>query len=117
MQRRSPHLGAMQRPINVDLPHKLGRDEARRRIAGNIHQLAGHIPGGAAQVDSHWVGDTLNLNVHAMGQEVKAEIGVEEKVVHCKIDLPGMLSFFAGPIEAFLKRKGDDLLLEDKRDP
>ena len=22
----------MQRPIDVDLPHKLGRDEARRRI-------------------------------------------------------------------------------------
>ena len=106
----------MQRPINVDLPHKLGRDEARRRIAGNIDQLSGHIPGGAAQVNSHWVGDTLNLNVHAMGQEVKAEIAVDEKVVHCKIDLPGMLSLFAGPIEAFLKRKCDDLLLEDKRD-
>ena len=106
----------MQRPINVDLPHKLGRDEARRRIAGNIDSLAGHIPGGAAQVDSHWVGDTLNLNVHAMGQEVKAEIAVDEKVVHCTIDLPGMLALFAGPIEAFLKRKGDDLLLEDKRD-
>ena len=106
----------MQRPINVDLPHKLGRDEARRRIADNIGSLAGHIPGGAADVQSHWVGDTLNLNVAAMGQEVKAVIEVDERVVHCKIDLPGMLAMFAGPIEAFLKRKGDDLLLEDKRD-
>jgi len=106
----------MQRPINVDLPHKLGRDEARRRIAGNIDQLAGHIPGGAAEVKSSWVGDTLHLNVVAMGQEIKAEIAVDEKVVHCMIDLPGMLALFAGPIEAFLKRKGDDLLLEDKRD-
>ena len=50
-----------------------------------------------------------------MGQEVKAVIEVEETVVHCNIDLPGMLGMFAGPIEAFLKRKGDDLLLEDKR--
>ena len=105
----------MQRPINVDLPHKLGRDEARRRIAGNIDSLAGHIPGGTADVKSHWVGDTLNLNVQAMGQEVKALIEVDETVVHCKIDLPGMLAMFAGPIEGFLKRKGDDLLLEDKR--
>ena len=86
------------------------------QLMGNIDQLAGHIPGGAAHVDSHWVGDTLNLNVHAMGQDVKAEIAVDEKVVHCKIDLPGMLALFAGPIEAFLKRKGDDLLLEDKRE-
>jgi hypothetical protein len=28
--------------------------------------------------------------------------------------LPGMLSFFAAPIEAALKAKGSDLLLEDK---
>ncbi len=105
----------MSRPINVDLPHKLGRDEARRRIAGNIDQLAGHIPGGTADVTSRWEGDTLHLDVAAMGQQVKATIEVEEAVVHCNIDLPGMLSLFAGPIEAFLKRKGDDLLLEDKR--
>ena len=106
----------MQRPINVDLPHKLGRDEARRRIAGNIDQLAGHIPGGMAAVESNWSGDTLNLVVHAMGQAVNAEIAVDEKVVHCTFELPGMLSLFAGPIEAFLKKKGSDLLLEDKRD-
>ena len=35
----------MQQPIDVDLPHKLGRDEARRRIAGNFHKLRDHIPG------------------------------------------------------------------------
>ena len=105
----------MQRPINVDLPHKLGRDEARRRIAGNIDQLAGHIPGGAADVTSRWEGDTLYLDVAAMGQQVKALIEVDETVVHCNIDLPGILGMLAGPIEAVLKRKGNDLLLEDKR--
>ena len=88
-QRRPSHLDAMQRPINVDLPHKLGRDEARRRIAGNIDQLAGHIPGGMAAVESNWSGDTLNLVVHAMGQEVNAEIAVDEKVVRCKFDASG----------------------------
>ena len=57
----------MSRPINVDLPHKLGRDEARRRIAGNIDQLAGHIPGGTAEVKSRWAGDTLHLDVGGDG--------------------------------------------------
>ena len=105
----------MQRPINVDLPHKLGRDEARRRIAANIHKLENHIPGGA-EVSSRWEGDTLKLNVGAMGQSVESEIGVDESVVHCRIQLPGLLSLFATPIEAMLKSKGSDLLLEDKRD-
>ena len=107
---------SMQRPIDVDLPHKLGRDEARRRLANNIHKLQDHIPGGASHVDSSWAGDRLNLTVHAMGQAVEAEIDVEETKVHCRIQLPGMLSLFAAPIEAMLKAKGSDLLLEDKRD-
>ena len=37
----------MTQPIDVDLPHNLGKDEARRRIANNIHKLEEHIPGGA----------------------------------------------------------------------
>jgi hypothetical protein len=105
----------MSQPIQVDLPHKLGKDEARRRIAGNIHKLKDHIPGGAAQVESSWSGDQLKLDVSAMGQTIEALIGVEEKVVHCRVLLPGMLGMFARPIEAMLQKKGG-LLLEDQRD-
>jgi len=103
----------MQRPIDVDMPHKLGRDEARRRIATNIHTLKDHIPGGASQVDSSWAGDTLNLKIHAMGQAVDAQITVEESKLHVRVMLSGMLAMFAGPIEAMLNKKGADLLLED----
>ena len=66
----------MSQPIEVDLPHKLGKDEARRRIANNIHKLEEHIPGGA-QVQSGWAGDQLNLDVAAMGQSVTATIDVD----------------------------------------
>ena len=104
----------MERPVDVELPHRLGREEARRRIAGNVHKLHEHIPGGAAQVQSSWAGDQLNLDITAMGQKVAAVIHVEETRVRCRVMLPGMLSFFAGPIEAALNRKGSDLLLEDR---
>ena len=105
----------MERPIDVDIPHKLGRDEAHRRIADNIHKLKDHIPGGARHIESHWSGERLRLVVNAMGQSVEALIDVEESKVHCRIQLPGMLALFARPIEAMLKAKGGDLLLEDKR--
>ncbi|NUT01732.1 MAG: hypothetical protein HOP96_12240 [Sphingomonas sp.] len=104
----------MERPVDVELPHRLGRDEARRRIANNIHKLRDHIPGGAAQVDSNWTGDQLNLDITAMGQKVAALIDVEETKVRCRVMLPGMLGFFAGAIEAALNKKGSDLLLEDR---
>jgi hypothetical protein len=104
----------MERPIEVELPHKLGREEAHRRIANNVHKLRNHIPGGAAQVQSSWAGEQLNLDITAMGQKVAAQIDVEDTKVRCRVVLPGMLALFAGPIEAALNAKGRDLLLEDK---
>ena len=101
----------MTQPIDVDLPHKLGKEEARRRIANNVHKLTEHIPGGA-QVQSGWTGDQLNLDVAAMGQAVKATIDVLEDKVHLKVLLPGMLGMFSGVIAAALQKKGS-VLLED----
>jgi putative polyhydroxyalkanoate system protein len=103
----------MNQPIDVDLPHNLGKDEARRRIANNIHKLEQHIPGGA-QVQSGWTGDQLNLQVAALGESINATIDVLENKVHLKVLLPGMLGMFSGMIHAALQKKGD-LLLEDHR--
>jgi putative polyhydroxyalkanoate system protein len=101
----------MSQPIEVDLPHKLGKDEARRRIANNLHKLQEHIPGGA-QVQSGWSGDQLNLDVAAMGQSVTAQIDVMEDKVRLKVLLPPMLGMFSGIIRAALQKKGS-VLLED----
>jgi len=104
----------MTQPIDVDLPHNLGKDEARRRLAANIGSLERHLPGGA-RVENRWDGDRLNLTIHAMGQAVESQIDVMDAKVHCRVMLPGMLALFAAPIAAALKAKGSDLLLEDKR--
>jgi putative polyhydroxyalkanoate system protein len=101
----------MTQPIDIDLPHNLGKDEARRRIANNIHKLQDHIPG-AASVKSGWTGDQLNLQVAAMGEAVNATIDVQETKVHLKVLLPGMLGMFSGLVQAALQKKGS-VLLED----
>lgn len=108
-------IARMSQPIDVELPHKLGKDEARRRIANNVHRLEEHIPGGA-QVQSGWAGDQLNVDVAALGQQVTATIDVEETRVRVRVLLPGMLGMFAGPIQAMLQKKGD-VLLEDHTKP
>src|SRR3954452_18402905 len=101
----------MSQPIEVDLPHKLGKEEARRRIANNIHRLEEHIPRGAT-VQSGWAGDQLNLRVNALGDSVQATINVEESKVRVRVLLPGLLGMFSGTIQSMLQKKGD-LLLED----
>jgi hypothetical protein len=104
----------MSSPIVVDLPHNLGAEEARRRIARNIDRLGDHIPGGAAKVDSSWTGDRLDLRVAAMGQDVSARIDVQEKLVRLEVMLPPVLSFFGKQMEALIRRQGAEML-EDKR--
>lgn len=103
----------MATPIQVDLPHKLGAAEAKRRIEGGIGRLKDFVPGTTA-VRSAWTGDRLGLQVSAMGQEVNAQIDVRDTLVHVEMLLPPALAFFGKAIEAALRKKGTDLL-EDKR--
>lgn len=102
----------MTHPLVVDLPHRLGQAEAKRRIDRGIGRIADHVPGGA-EAEHDWAGDRLNLRVTAMGQTVSAHIDVLEAVVRVELLLPPALSFFARPVEAMLRRKGTELL-EDK---
>ena len=102
----------MSNPMTVDLPHQLGAEEARRRIERNLGKLTDHIPGGA-QVSSRWTGNRLDLDVGAMGQQVAAEIDIQEKLVRLKVTLPPALAFFGGAIEPLIRRQGA-AMLEDK---
>lgn len=102
----------MSNPLTVDLPHKLGAEEARRRIERNVGKLTDHIPGGA-QVDSRWTGDRLDLDVGAMGQQIATQIDIQESVVRLTVNLPPALAFFGGMIEPLIRKQGA-VLLEDK---
>ena len=99
-------------PLTVDLPHKLGAQEARRRIERNVGKLTDHIPGGA-QVGSRWTGDRLDLDVGAMGQQVSAQIDIQETVVRMTVNLPPALGFFRGMLEPLIRSQGA-AMLEDR---
>ena len=102
----------MNKPLVVDLPHKLGAEEAKRRMRNGIGKLQDYIPGGG-HVESGWNGNRMTMRVQAMGQEVVGHIDVEETKVRLELMLPPMLSLFAGKIEGLLRSRGSELL-EDK---
>ena len=102
----------MSGPITVDLPHRLGAEEAKRRIGANIGSLTSHLPAGA-RVRSSWQGERLNLGVAAMGQEIDAALDIQDSLVRVTVMLPPALAFFGKAIEAALRRTGPQLL-EDR---
>ncbi|TGX54919.1 hypothetical protein E5A73_05615 [Sphingomonas gei] len=99
----------MADPVIVDIPHKLGREAARARIAGGVGKIAEIVPGGG-HVEQRWEGDTLHFTVSAMGQQVASRLEVRDDKVRAEVDLPPMLALFASKIREKLAEKGTKLL-------
>jgi hypothetical protein len=98
--------------MSVDVPHKLGAAEARRRIANGTGQLVGRLPAGATATPT-WIGDRLQLDINALGQAMKANLDVQETLVRVEVVLPPALAFLRPLIESGIRRTGAELL-EDR---
>ena len=103
----------MAKPVVVDIPHKLGRTEARRRIDDGFAQLTGHI-GAVGSVAKGWDGDRLTFSMTAVGQAISGLIDVGDDAVRLEVVLPGLLGMIAGKIRGTIQKEGQ-VLLEDKR--
>jgi len=100
-------------PITVNIPHQLGRAEARRRIEAGFARIAHLLPGSAGTQRENWVGDSVNFKVAAMGQSATGVIDVFDAEVRMKIELPGLLGILASGFRNRLQKAGQ-LLLTNK---
>jgi hypothetical protein len=101
------------KPIVVDIPHDLGREEARRRLETGFARIRQQIVGQALSVDERWEGERLNFSAAAFGQTASGRVDVFEKSVRIEVDLPWLLATIAEKVQRRTKREGV-LLLEKK---
>jgi hypothetical protein len=107
---------AMSREVLVVLPHSLGRDEARRRVADAIESARASLGQGVVNASAHWPNpDHADINVTAMGQSVSAQIDVEDAQVRVRVLLPWLLAGLAGKVGERIERAGATLQIG--RDP
>lgn len=107
----------MASPMKFDIPHKLGKAEAKRRIEAGIPKLARHIPGGGT-VQADWTGeDRMAMTVTAMGQKVSVDMLVEDAVVRATVAVPLMLSMMAGAISGFVQTSAEKMLASPSPNP
>jgi hypothetical protein len=99
-------------PLIIDLSHDLDPAEVRRRMNAGVSKLPSHIPGGVAKVSASWPSDDrMAVDVSALGQEIATTLDVRADVVRVTVHLPGLLALAAAPIEAVIRRSGEQLLL------
>ena len=100
----------MSKSIVITVPHALGKDEARRRVAFEIDQLKSAYVDKFAHSEVRWLGDAADIRVVALAQEIKAHIDVASDVVRVEILLPWLLASLAGRVESRLTTTARDTL-------
>jgi len=104
---------AMAPPLVVSIPHRLGREEARRRLQAGLTRAAASVP--VLHVDEErWDGDRMIFRVRALGQAASGHVDVEDDHVRVEVTLPWLLQRFAEVAQTAIRSRGN--LLLTKRD-
>ena len=103
----------MSQPLVVTIPHRLGKQEAVRRLQSGLGRARtgyGHV----LQVQEEtWVGDSLTLRVSALGQNANGIIDVAEDHVRLEVQLPWLLAKLGEAIKGVIRKEGT-LMLDKK---
>jgi hypothetical protein len=103
----------MSEPLVVVIPHKLGQDEAVRRIRDGIGRARGEFSRFLTIENEQWEGNRLTFAAAALGQRAMGVIDVGEQSVRLEVTLPWLLAKFAAAAQRVIGQKGT-LLLEKK---
>ena len=103
----------MSEPLIVVIPHRLGKDEALRRIKDGLGRARAEFGWLLSLEEEVWSGDRLTFRVAALGQHASGIIDVYEAGVRLEIMLPWLLARFAHAAQRVIGQKGQ-LMLEKK---
>ena len=99
----------MSTPLIVSIPHRLGREEAVRRLKTGLTRAASSVP--ALKVDEErWEEDRMIFRVRALGQAASGHVDVAEDHVRVEVTLPWLLQRFAEVAQAAIKNRANLLL-------
>lgn len=98
-------------PLEIRVPHSLGREEIHRRIDSAIVRARSEYESQVGPIEANWVEtDRLAVAVSVMGMRFDGEIDVSDTEVLVKVRLPAMASLFAGRIRDGIEERLGGLL-------
>jgi hypothetical protein len=100
-------------PLIVSVPHRLGKEEALRRLKNGLGQ-AGATFGHLFSVEREtWIDNHLQFRISALGQAASGSIDVADDHVRLEVFLPWLLAKLAETLQPLIRKEGT-LLLEKK---
>lgn len=96
--------------INISVPHKLGADEAKKRIATLISESKEKFGNQVSDVRESWNGNRGDFGFKAMGFDVSGNLQVQPAMVDVEINLPFAALPFKGRVEKEISDRAKKLL-------
>jgi hypothetical protein len=103
----------MSQPLRVSIPHRLGRQEATRRLKGGLSNARANYVQWLVIEDETWDGDSVQFRVRALGQVASGKVDVLDDHVQVEVTLPWLLAKFAEKLVPAIRKEGT-LMLEKK---
>ena len=103
----------MSHSVTASIPHRLGKEEAIRRIKGGFGTLRGHLATYSSIDQEVWTENVLRFQMRGVGQSAAGLITVEDDRVDIELILPWLLAKIAERLVPTVKRE-TTLLLERK---
>ena len=102
----------MSEPLVITIAHKLGKEEALRRIKPGLSKASESFP--VLKVEQEvWSGDRLEFRVRALGQVAAGNVQVGDDTVRLEVTLPWLLHKFGQAVQRTVEGRGR-ILLEKK---
>jgi Putative polyhydroxyalkanoic acid system protein (PHA_gran_rgn) len=103
----------MSKPLVVSIPHRLGKQEALRRLKTGLEGVGASFGHLFSIQEAVWTDDHFQFRVSALAQVVDGSIDVAEDHVRLELFLPWLLAKLAEKIQPLIRREGT-LMLEKK---
>jgi hypothetical protein len=101
---------SMSDTVTVIVGHRLGKNEAARRIREGLARTRGQLGPMIAVEQERWEGDTVHFGMRALGQQAAATIEVLEDALRVEVSLPWLLAKAAKRLVPLLRKEATQLL-------
>jgi hypothetical protein len=97
--------------LEIRIPHALEKAEVRRRLDAAVDRARRDYADKVSQLEAVWeTEDSLALEVTVLGMEIDGTVANEPGHLVISIEMPGMLSMFAGQIRNGVEERIGGLL-------
>jgi len=106
----------MAEPVIVTIPHKLGKQEAVRRLQAGFGNVRSTFGEKFVVLKDDWTGDHLDFRASLLGQTTNGTVDVADDHVRLEVHLPWMLALLANTAKGLVQKQAK-LMLEKPTKP